>query len=524
MYLKSIEMQGFKSFADKTQVVFDKGVTAVVGPNGSGKSNITESLRWALGESSAKSLRGGKMPDVIFAGTEVRKALNYAEVAVTLDNSDGFIAGASETIRVERHIYRNGDNDYLIDGRKVRLRDIHDLFMDTGLGRDSFSIISQGRVEAIFNAKPEERRAIFEEAAGVLKYKTRKKETESKLNQTQDNLDRLEDIIYELDGQVKPLEKQAATAKRYLELDEERRQTQLNLLVHDIEVGRSDLSQTQEDLAAVKEKLTSYYEERHRLETENQEAQAKNAIKFQNKISSDQQTLVDVTRLISDFERQIDLYTMESQQRSEKKEETEARLSELEHLKEEAQAALDKVNQGQVELNTELDSLAQELIAIQKELEQFSDDPDTLIERLREDYVGLMQEEAKVSNSLTQVTHDMDSQTQALEAQAEEYKQAQADLLSAQEVASETQKAYQAAQASLQSLLASYKEKAQAYQTLDKDYQEAQKQMFDLMDHLKSKDARRQSLESIQKIILISMQGLRLSFKRPIHSRNYWCS
>ena len=168
MYLKSIEMQGFKSFADKTKVVFDKGVTAVVGPNGSGKSNITESLRWALGESSAKSLRGGKMPDVIFAGTEVRKALNYAEVAVTLDNSDGFIAGVGETIRVERHIYRNGDNDYLIDGRKVRLRDIHDLFMDTGLGRDSFSIISQGRVEAIFNAKPEERRAIFEEAAGVL--------------------------------------------------------------------------------------------------------------------------------------------------------------------------------------------------------------------------------------------------------------------------------------------------------------------------------------------------------------------
>ena len=498
MYLKSIEMQGFKSFADKTQVIFDKGVTAVVGPNGSGKSNITESLRWALGESSAKSLRGGKMPDVIFAGTEVRKALNYAEVAVTLDNSDGFIAGAGETIRVERHIYRNGDNDYLIDGRKVRLRDIHDLFMDTGLGRDSFSIISQGRVEAIFNAKPEERRAIFEEAAGVLKYKTRKKETESKLNQTQDNLDRLEDIIYELDGQVKPLEKQAATAKRYLELDEERRQTQLNLLVHDIEVGKKDLSKTQEDLAEVKDKLTSYYEERHRLETENQELKQKRH-QISEQISSDQQTLVDVTRLISDFERQIDLYTMESQQRSEKKEETEARLSELEHLKAEARASLDKVNQGQVELNAELDSLAKELIAIQKELEQFSDDPDTLIERLREDYVGLMQEEAKVSNSLTQVTHDMDSQTQALEAQAEEYKQAQADLLSAQEVASEAQKAYQAAQASLQSLLASYKEKAQAYQALDKDYQEAQKQMFDLMDYLKSKDARRQSLESIQK-------------------------
>lgn len=498
MYLKSIEMQGFKSFADKTKVVFDKGVTAVVGPNGSGKSNITESLRWALGESSAKSLRGGKMPDVIFAGTEVRKALNYAEVAVTLDNSDGFIAGVGETIRVERHIYRNGDNDYLIDGRKVRLRDIHDLFMDTGLGRDSFSIISQGRVEAIFNAKPEDRRAIFEEAAGILKYKIRKKETESKLNQTQDNLDRLEDIIYELDGQVKPLEKQAATAKCYLELDGERRQTLLNLLVHDIEVGKSDLTQTQEDLAEVKDKLTSYYEERHRLETENQELRQKRH-QISEQISSDQQTLVDVTRLISDFERQIDLYTMESQQRSERKEETAARLSELESLKAEAQASLDKVNQRQVKLNAELNTIAQELTAIQKDLEQFSDDPDTLIEHLREDYVSLMQEEAKVSNSLTQVTHDMESQTQALEAQAEEYKQAQAYLLSAQEVASEAQKAYQAAQASLQNLLDSYKEKDQSYQVIDKDYQEAQTKMFDLMDHLKSKEARRQSLESIQK-------------------------
>ena len=498
MYLKSIEMQGFKSFADKTKVVFDKGVTAVVGPNGSGKSNITESLRWALGESSAKSLRGGKMPDVIFAGTEVRKALNYAEVAVTLDNSDGFIAGVGETIRVERHIYRNGDNDYLINGRKVRLRDIRDLFMDTGLGRDSFSIISQGRVEAIFNAKPEDRRAIFEEAAGILKYKIRKKETESKLNQTQDNLDRLEDIIYELDGQVKPLEKQAATAKCYLELDGERRQTLLNLLVHDIEVGKSDLTQTQEDLAEVKDKLTSYYEERHRLETENQELKQKRH-QISEQISSDQQTLVDVTRLISDFERQIDLYTMESQQRSERKEETAARLSELESLKAEAQASLDKVNQRQVKLNAELNTIAQELTAIQKDLEQFSDNPDTLIERLREDYVSLMQEEAKVSNSLTQVTHDMESQTQALEAQAEEYKQAQADLLSAQEVASEAQKAYQAAQASLQNLLDSYKEKDQSYQVIDKDYQEAQTKMFDLMDHLKSKEARRQSLESIQK-------------------------
>ena len=498
MYLKSIEMQGFKSFADKTQVVFDKGVTAVVGPNGSGKSNITESLRWALGESSAKSLRGGKMPDVIFAGTEVRKALNYAEVAVTLDNSDGFIAGAGETIRVERHIYRNGDNDYLIDGKKVRLRDIHDLFMDTGLGRDSFSIISQGRVEAIFNAKPEERRAIFEEAAGVLKYKTRKKETETKLNQTQDNLDRLEDIIYELEGQVKPLEKQAETAQRFLNLDKERKQLQLNLLVHDIESGKRELEETQEQLAQVKEALSSYYAERERLESENLALKQKRH-QLSEQMATDQQTLLDVTRLISDFQRQIDLYTMESQQRSTKREEVQERLEELETLKAQAQAQATEVQERQKASQEELDALGHDLQAVQKELAQLTEDPDLLIERLREDYVSLMQEEAQLSNKLTQVEHDMESQAQAQEAQAEDYKQAQTDLLQAQEVAGDMSKAYESAQDNLAELLANYKAKVQAYQALDRTYQEAQNTMFDVMDQLKSKEARRQSLEAIQK-------------------------
>ena len=234
MYLKEIEIQGFKSFADKTKVIFDRGVTAVVGPNGSGKSNITESLRWVLGESSIKSLRGGKMPDVIFSGTQTRKALNFACVNVLLDNSDGFIKGASKEIRLERQIYRTGESEYKIDGKKVRLRDVHNLFLDTGLGRDSFSIISQGRVEEIFNAKPEERRAIFEEAAGVLKYKTRRKETESKLSQTQDNLDRLEDIIFELETQVQPLKRQAQTAQRFLDLDEKRQELDLDVLVANI--------------------------------------------------------------------------------------------------------------------------------------------------------------------------------------------------------------------------------------------------------------------------------------------------
>lgn len=310
-------MQGFKSFADKTTIEFDKGVTAVVGPNGSGKSNITESLRWALGESSAKNLRGGKMPDVIFAGAENRKPLNYAQVVVSLDNSDGFIKDAKETIRVERHIYRNGDSEYLIDGRKVRLRDIHDLFMDTGLGRDSFSVISQGRVEEIFNSKPEERRAIFEEAAGVLKYKTRKKETQTKLNQTQDNLDRLDDIIYELEAQVKPLGRQAKVAKEFIGLEDERKQLHLNVLVEDIQTDKVRLDSLKEDLASIKSDLSAYYEQRQQFEKQNQALKTKRH-QLSEEMATKQAGLVDITKAISDLERQMDLIALESSQKEEK--------------------------------------------------------------------------------------------------------------------------------------------------------------------------------------------------------------
>jgi len=313
MYLKEIEIQGFKSFADKTKVIFDQGVTAVVGPNGSGKSNITESLRWALGESSVKSLRGGKMPDVIFAGTETRKPLNYASVIVVLDNKDRFIQQAADEIRVERHIYRSGDSEYKIDGKKVRLRDIHDLFMDTGLGRDSFSIISQGKVEEIFNSKPEERRAIFEEAAGVLKYKTRRKETESKLSQTQDNLDRLEDIIYELDSQVKPLEKQATTAKQFLKLDEERRALYLDVLIAQIKGNKTQLNDTEERLVGIQQSLSAYYSKRDQLEQENVLLKEKRH-DLQKQMADDQASLLELTRLISDLERQIEVSKLESSQ------------------------------------------------------------------------------------------------------------------------------------------------------------------------------------------------------------------
>lgn len=496
MYLKEIEIQGFKSFADKTKVVFDQGVTAVVGPNGSGKSNITESLRWALGESSVKSLRGGKMPDVIFAGTESRKPLNYASVIVTLDNEDGFIKDAGQEIKVERHIYRSGDSEYRIDGKKVRLRDVHDLFLDTGLGRDSFSIISQGKVEEIFNSKPEERRAIFEEAAGVLKYKTRRKETESKLQQTQDNLDRLEDIIYELDNQIKPLAKQAENARKFLDLDGQRKAIYLDVLVAQIKENKAELELTEEELSQVQELLTSYYQKREELEEENQSLKKKRQ-DLQAQMSKDQGSLMDLTNLISDLERKLALSKLESEQVALNQQEAQARLTTLEDKrkalsteKAEKEANLAQLEENLAENNKELNRLEAELLA-------FSDDPDQMIELLRERFVALLQEEADVSNQLTRIENELENSRQLSQKQADQLEKLKEQLATAKEKASQQEAELESAKEQVQKLLADYQASAKEQEEQKVSYQAQQSQLFDRLDSLKNKQARAQSLENI---------------------------
>lgn len=264
MYLKKLEMQGFKSFVDKVNVDFVNGITAVVGPNGSGKSNISDGIRWVMGEQSAKSLRGAKMEDVIFAGTEKRKPTGFAEVTLTLDNSSHIFSVDYDEIAVTRRVFRSGDSEYLINKTPCRLKDIHELFMDTGLGRDGYSIIGQGKIDEILSAKSEDRRQIFEEAAGVSKYKYRKVEAERKLDSTEENLVRIRDIITELEGQVEPLRLQSEKAKRYLSLRDELKELAINLFLVRIEKGKSLLQELEEkhrlamsDLTQAKEKLTS---------------------------------------------------------------------------------------------------------------------------------------------------------------------------------------------------------------------------------------------------------------------------
>lgn len=271
-------MQGFKSFPDKTELNFGKGITAVVGPNGSGKSNISDAVRWVLGETSTKSLRGSKMEDVIFGGTSKRKALGFAQVMLTLDNSDGTLKDHGEIVTVTRRYYRSGESEYKIDGESVRRKDIHELFMDTGLGSDGYSMVGQGKIDSIISAKNEDRRELFEEAAGISRFRHKRKDAERRLDQSQENLVRLLDILGELESRVGPLKKQSEKAQKFLEYSEEKKTLEIGVWLNKInrftvelreqehkidavkasyEVSENDLAAIEKELEEVAEKVTS---------------------------------------------------------------------------------------------------------------------------------------------------------------------------------------------------------------------------------------------------------------------------
>jgi chromosome segregation protein len=241
LYLKRIEMQGFKSFADKITIEVEKGVTAIVGPNGSGKSNISDALRWVMGEQSAKSLRSGKMEDVIFNGTQKRKPLSFASVTLVLDNETHFFDSEYKELSVTRRVFRSGESEYLLNGAQCRLKDIHELFMDTGLGREGYSVVGQGRIDEIISSKSEDRRQVFEEAAGISKYRHRKTEAERKLANTEENLVRVRDVLKELEDRVEPLRKQSEKAKKYLSLRDELKGIEVSASVDIIDKNREEM-------------------------------------------------------------------------------------------------------------------------------------------------------------------------------------------------------------------------------------------------------------------------------------------
>lgn len=255
LYLKKIEIQGFKSFADKINLEFNSGITSVVGPNGSGKSNIADAVRWVLGEQSAKTLRGSKMEDIIFAGTEHRKPVGFAEVSLTIDNSDNTLPVAFTEVTITRRVFRSGESEYCINKTSCRLKDINELFLDTGIGKDGYSIIGQGRVDEILSSKSEDRRHIFEEASGIMKYKLRKLEAEKKLELTKQNLLRINDIINELESQLEPLMQQSETAKKYLSLRENLKELDVNVFIENIAKFKERLKEHEAQYSQIKDNI-----------------------------------------------------------------------------------------------------------------------------------------------------------------------------------------------------------------------------------------------------------------------------
>jgi len=306
LFLKCIEMQGFKSFADKIILHFEKGITSVVGPNGSGKSNISDAVRWVLGEQSAKSLRGSKMEDVIFAGTQHRKPVGFAHVSLTLDNSDKTIPLDYSEITISRRVYRSGESEYFINKTACRMKDVHELFMNTGIGKEGYSIIGQGRIDEILSTRSEDRRAIFEEAAGIMKYKVRKKEALRKLENTEQNLLRINDIILELESQLEPLKDQAEKARKYLELSGELKELEVTLYIDSIEKNQAKISEMDNLLSKVRQDIQN---ENNRIENKKQEnlEKSERLEKLKSDLEVIRNELFEIDRETGRFENRIQI-------------------------------------------------------------------------------------------------------------------------------------------------------------------------------------------------------------------------
>ncbi|MDC6396121.1 chromosome segregation protein SMC [Lactiplantibacillus pentosus] len=428
MQLKSLEISGFKSFADKTKIDFQAGMTGIVGPNGSGKSNIIEAIRWVLGEQAVKSLRGTKMTDVIFAGSANRKPLNMAKVTITFDNSDHFLPLDYAEVSITRKLFRNGDSDYLINNQSCRLKDITNLMIDTGLGKDSFSVISQGRVEAVFNAKPEDRRSIIEDVAGVLKYKKDKLTTENKLAETTDYLDRVNDIIAELNQQKGPLEEQASLARDYQDQKQKYDYLDRSRLVKKLTIARDQLQGVNEKLTNAKALVAKYQRDVDAGATKLAELKTQQTAALKHKDELAAQNL-DLTKTIENTQGQqgVDAERRQNQQSEQERlnatlTTTEQQIAELTEQQGQLQQTLAE-QQNQVKtLKATVAELTTATSAAGRQ--QLADE----LEKLRNAYIDEKQIQAELNNEAKNLTKQHQQSGTQSSALAERLAQAQANL------------------------------------------------------------------------------------------------
>lgn len=397
MYLKKLEIQGFKSFADKTIFEFRPGITTVIGPNGSGKSNVSDSIRWVLGEQRAKSLRGGKMEDVIFTGTQNRKALNFAEVTLTLDNSEGRLPVNFSEVAVTRRVYRSGESEYFINRTPCRLKDIIELFMGTGIGRDGYSIIGQGRIDEILSNNSEERRNVFEEAAGISKYKARKIEAEKKLELTTQNLNRINDIIKELETQLSPLKIQSEKAQKYLSLREQLKVFEVNLFLYESEKLKSQIEQVENHLKELSQELE--------LKMKNSEGSINKKNELKEKINKITETSDSYKESIFEKQNSIEKINSELSLFSEK---ISNSLSNIERLKNEIDENSAKIQ----ELNVEKEKRKGKIETLRSQKSSYADYLAQKEKELSEIVATLTDEELKIENMKTSIIDFMNEKSE----------------------------------------------------------------------------------------------------------------
>ncbi|MEK5483546.1 chromosome segregation protein SMC [Viridibacillus sp. FSL R5-0888] len=520
MFLKRLEVIGFKSFADRIGIDFVPGVTAVVGPNGSGKSNVTDAIRWVLGEQSAKSLRGAKMEDVIFAGSDSRKPLNFAEVSLILDNEDERLPIPYNEVSVTRRVYRSGDSEYLLNKQQCRLKDITDLFLDSGLGKEAFSIISQGRVDEILNSRPDDRRSIFEEAAGVLKYKQRKKKAEHKLFETEDNLHRVLDILHELDNRIEPLKIQASAAADYLKMSKELKDIDIAVIVHDLRV----LQQTLETIMRDKKQFT-VTEQEHIHNMENKESQVasirKQITKLDNLLDLSQHQLVEASSEVERWEGRKVLM-------AEKRHNASAQLEKLQQSLEKAQIAEREWHVQQVDKQEQLtirqktfQSLKKSVKQLEDNLNRSSTDIEKDIENWKNTYIDRLNEEATVKNEYKNITQQLEQQEQAsfkITNQSSEMAEELTQLTKEQQV---VESKLNDVKQQLEEKLAAYSACQLELASATKQFESKQDMLFKGYQHLQQLKSRKETLAELEadfsgffhgvKEILVARENKKLS-------------
>lgn len=508
MFLKRLDIIGFKSFAERIEVDFVPGVTAVVGPNGSGKSNITDAIRWVLGEQSAKSLRGSKMEDIIFAGSDSRKALNYAEVTLTLDNTDQGLGIDFNEVSVTRRVSRSGESEFFINKQPCRLKDIIDLFMDSGLGREAFSIISQGKVEEILNSKAEDRRTIFEEAAGVLKYKNRKKKAEVKLFETQDNLNRVNDILHELESQVEPLKIQASMAKDYLEKKEELEKIEVAVTVFEIE----DLHQKWENLS---KQLEEHQQEELKLSSDLQVKEAK-MVEIRDRISALDESITDLQNVLlhaseelEKLEGRKEVLKERKKNAAQNKEQLKENISELTERISQFKKNRDLQAESFKSLGEQVKKLQLELKEKQQKLQLFTENIEEKIESLKSEYIDMLNDQAGAKNEIKYIDQQLEQQerkSSRLDAENEKFLQ---ERQNAQSKKSEIQAALEEIQAKLADQVVTFREKQRKLESVKNNYQKQEKTLYQAYQLLQQAKSRKELLEEMEDDYTGFFQGVK---------------